>query len=542
MCKATPERNYAAYDHGFSGRFRSDLTEAIDKSIAEAVDDVDHWRLSYLKAEVLSKFVGRDTDSADARREAAIKKWLSVELRNSRTNQRIMLDDGTKRFFYGAKPAPCRDSFSSYDVIRCARTVIRRIIGDRPLADAEGNFSSGASTSLKRSLGNVAKKYMVQAHVTPNAWDRIWPQIYRDQIWLSLNPKLLEPGEVEGNVLFTVPKSTSIDRVAAMEPDYNMWAQKRLGDQIRRSLRRWGVNLNDQSKNQKLALEASKTRELATLDLSSASDSMTHQLVYALLPFDWYDELEAVRSKVTLIDNESHENEMFSSMGNGFTFELESLLFYAIVRSVVRLCGRDGSSTSVYGDDIICPSDCASQVMQVLGFFGFIANPKKSHYDKRDHFRESCGSHYYAGYDVKPFYVKHEVDDQPSLIHVLNSLRSWLDVEPFCYSKPGALVALWQKWSKHVDRRAWGGRDLTSRETLVSPTGGGWAWVQKRVKRSKLQDQLQNGLYLQWLRSSLDRTSPTETSLILTDQLSIYTLRRRKMSYWESVLSRSSWR
>jgi hypothetical protein len=85
-------------------------------------------------------------------------------------------------------------------------------------------------------------------------------------------------------------------------------------------------------------------------------------------------------------------------MGNGFTFELESLIFFAIAS-----CSCDAGIVSVYGDDIIVPSQYATDVMKNLEMCGFSLNWDKSFIDGP--FRESCGGDYFEGFDIRPVYV-----------------------------------------------------------------------------------------------------------------------------------------
>lgn len=500
-----------------------------------ALDDTSVFRWSYLESEYLSKFVGQETASAELRKARAIEKWLSVEQRNAQTNIRLY----TRSCQFAGRVEGRRFSFSSDEVIERARLLIARVIGDEPDPEAVGNFSSGASTSLRRELGNAARKFTVQAHVTPTSWLWSIPELMGYATWRAQNKELLQPEFVRGNVLFTVPKTTEIDRVAAKEPDFNMWAQKRLGDQIRGHLRRFGIDLNDQGKNQSLARKA-LSAGLATVDLSSASDSMTSSLVGLLLPPGWFVELNAHRSPETLIGQDWHENAMFSSMGNGFTFELESLLFYALTRTVCSFVGLPGR-VSVYGDDIIAPSAVVRHLKRVFGFFGFLVNPKKTHSEESDLLRESCGAHYYAGYDVKPFYVRGPLSTQEDLIHLLNSFRKWLDVEPFSFEHPEYIRDLWWEMAKGVDRRLWGGRDTSRKGRLVTPHAPGWEIVRVKREKKALMEELQSGLYMQALRASMYRTTPSETSSAPLSEDGIAVLRRKKMTYWESVIPHPRW-
>lgn len=87
-------------------------------------------------------------------------------------------------------------------------------------------------------------------------------------------------------------------------------------------------------------------------------------------------------------------------MGNGFTFPLETLLFYSLVRAC---CGNE-ATVSVYGDDIICPVENIPLVFEVLQACGFLVNTSKSFWSGP--FRESCGKDFLFGSDVRPLYVK----------------------------------------------------------------------------------------------------------------------------------------
>lgn len=100
----------------------------------------------------------------------------------------------------------------------------------------------------------------------------------------------------------------------------NMYLQKGVGTFIRNRLRSVGIDLNDQTRNQELARIGSIDGSLATLDLSSASDSVSDRLVWTLLPPKLYSYLDMIRSHYTLLDNGSlHRWNLFSTMGNGFT-------------------------------------------------------------------------------------------------------------------------------------------------------------------------------------------------------------------------------
>jgi hypothetical protein len=414
-------------------------------------------KVDYLLKEVFSKFVSKDTDPAKVRRQRAINKWLATEKNNEATNVRLL---NYHEDFY-ILPHVKMTAF-----LTKAASIVTKVIGEVPAAEAlDGAFSGGASTSRKRTEGHPALKYLGIADATPGLaflLDSLFEErpLWQD-IWSSTKSGVRS---VPGNVLFTVPKTTEIDRCACKEPDLNMYIQKGLGNEIRRCLKRVGIDLRDQSRNRDLAREGSLHGHLATIDLSSASDSISYGLVQALLPPIWFSLLADSRSPVTVIDGEVHKNEMFSSMGNGFTFELESLLFYAIARATAYFRGVSGV-ISVYGDDIIVPTDLAEDLVHCLSFLGFETNVSKSFWS--GDFRESCGGHYVSGYDITPFYVRQPIVRLVDLIHVCNSIRKWAQAGAYPILDP-EVEELWFKFANQVPRRFWGGYDCADKSRLVS--------------------------------------------------------------------------
>jgi len=203
----------------------------------------------------------------------------------------------------------------------------------------------------------------------------------------------------------------------AAEPTGNSFLQQGVHKYMRRRLKRFGVNLDDQSINNQLARDA-YSWELSTLDLSAASDTISRELVYHLLPLDWSMFLDSLRSPETLVDGEWVRTEKFASMGNAFCFELETLIFWALASSVEE--GNVNPLVSVYGDDIIVSRWAFDSVVEILQFAGFSVNGDKSFKD--GHFFESCGKHYHRGLEVTPVYQKEVLNHPSELIHAHNRL------------------------------------------------------------------------------------------------------------------------
>jgi len=463
-----------------------DLTDTFRKMISQLVPSV---KTDHLKREAFSKYVSDDTLPASDRRNAAILKWMVVERDNEATNHRLLITPES----YHIMPRVTYGRFVDH-----CRKVIVAIIGETvPEEVLLGAFSGGASTSRNRACSFPASKFLGQADVTPRA-SELFAVIREDAPgWLGAGRPEYREVLRDGNELFTVPKKTDIDRCACKEPDINMYMQKGAGSFFRRKLRAIGINLNDQARNRSLAREGSLTGRLATLDLSSASDCVTTGLVAEMLPVCWYTLLDSLRSPVTVIDGCTHRNEMFSSMGNGFTFELESLLFYSIAKTVQYFEGVRGI-VSVYGDDIICPSEIFESLCWVLGWFGFTVNTEKSF--ASGPFRESCGGHYYNGIDITPFYVKGPLKTVVDVIHAANQLRKWAKMEGF-----GVLNCevedFWLYLKSLVPERLWGGEDLSFKYQLVSHD--------RAHSRAVAEvDKKPTGLggYLHWLNTTWDRS------------------------------------
>jgi len=428
-------------------RLPANTSQDFIRELLAAIPDEDGFKSQYLKEEILSKYSDPRTTPASVRADSAISKWLSVERQNAETNRRLYIGDVDLGWIHS-------DEFCSQ-----VRSLISRILGplQYPSVIDDGVHTNGASTRVPRGVTAAVQKLTGEAHLSESAIKH-WIAFASGTRLSSQDLRLFESSK-----LFTVPKKSDIDRVACKEPEINVLLQKSVGNHIRRRLRRFGIDLNDQSRNQELAKVAVKEK-LATIDLSSASDSISRQLVINLLPFEWWSLLDDLRVKSTYIGDDFHELEMFSTMGNGFTFELESLLFYAIVRVV---CWRSGvkGRISVYGDDIIAPTACVKRLKRVFDYLGFKMNPKKTH--STGLFRESCGKHYYGGFDVTPFYIRREVSTLPDLISLLNKVLEWDGRTWGCFTT-FELTAFHRKWSKLVPRRLHGGIEPSDPTALVT--------------------------------------------------------------------------
>lgn len=133
---------------------------------------------------------------------------------------------------------------------------------------------------------------------------------------------------VRGNRFTTVPKDATKLRGICIEPSINLFYQLGVGRWLEQRMGKiWGWTKEfAQDLHRYLALIGSVTGGLATIDLSNASDTICRVLVKLLLPKDWHTLLSSLRSPFTCLKGRWVRLEKFSSMGNGFTFELETLI------------------------------------------------------------------------------------------------------------------------------------------------------------------------------------------------------------------------
>jgi len=227
---------------------------------------------------------------------------------------------------------------------------------------------------------------------------------------------------VNYNKISFVPKTAKTHRAIAVEPLLNGYLQKGIDTVMRNRMKRIGINLQDQSLNQRLARQGSvddSEDSFVTIDLSSASDSISIGLVRNLLPPEWFDLLNSTRSHGYRLNGKFYTYHKFCSMGNGFCFPLETLLFAACC--IACGCGVPGTDFSVYGDDIIVKRKHSGDVLRLLKTLGFIPNPSKTFIEGP--FRESCGSDWFGGVDVRPYTLDYALDSIEALFKWLNLTR-----------------------------------------------------------------------------------------------------------------------
>ena len=346
-----------------------------------------------------------------------------------------------------------------------AADFISDVLGPCPL-DLTPRFGPGATASDPASRTTILDKVSSQPTITEQArlflslWDgTAWERSHLNSCNVKKHP--YQPITVEGNTFFTAPKTATIRRGCAKGPSINVSYQLSVGREIRGRLK--SVLALDLAKGQahhtRLAREGSLTGDYVTLDSERASDTMAYLLVKRLLSKSgfWFELCDALREPKTRIDEKWVSLEKFSAMGNGYTFELETLVFLSICYAVAwshTIAGDirefPGSSAfdlvrmghiTVYGDDVIVPSSIGRDVSAVLQVLGFTVNLKKSYFEGE--FRESCGGDFFRGSSVNTPKLSEEPLGPADWFSIHNSLKArFVDVYPCIETAGKTLVCV----------------------------------------------------------------------------------------------------
>lgn len=366
-----------------------------------------------------------------------------------------------------------------------------------PLVSGGYDLLDHGSTGPGVAVGARGEDFYTKMFSSPLTYtSKVLLQGYLD--WIDEEPNWLraestratafgDPLCVQGSSLKFVPKDVRESRTIAVEPSLNMYYQLGLGEILSKRIRSFfGVDLRSQQFwNREAArvgsLLASQQMQdgssphsqnwglgLATIDLKSASDSIGLKLLEWALPPDFYRLLCRLRCRTaTLADGSSLELNMVSTMGNGFTFPLQTMIFSSVVvaaiksfgltpnrpyyqigspKDITRIIGTRANlpyfrlrspmpdilgsgprgnpeDWGVFGDDIVCHPEVAPRVLRLLGLLGFEVNATKSF--TQGLFRESCGCDFFRGHDIRSFYVKEPLESRTSLYKALNGFLEW---------------------------------------------------------------------------------------------------------------------
>jgi hypothetical protein len=398
-------------------------------------EDAESFAKDWQCYSFLKKFKGLPGSSDSEREAAALTSWSAGEISCYHTNERI------RPVFRGEVSLLNHSVYQSNEkppvtlaaVISAAQLKIESVLGpfNWKVATHSCRWSSGATVDHPRGT-QMSKKMTERITVTSRALPHLRKVMARDPSWMAAvtgretynycSPLDHNFAIVEHNRFITVPKTAFTDRCIAAEPTGNAFLQQGVGRYIRKRMKRVGIDLDDQSFNQYMASIAHRLG-YSTLDLESASDTVSLSLIELLLPSRWFQYLSDLRTPFTKVNGKRRKLEKFSSMGNAFTFELESLIFWAIAQSVNELVGEEGGTVAVFGDDIVCKRAVFDPLRVVLNWCGFKVNTRKSYRDGP--FFESCGANYFMGVDVTGFHQDKSLISEVEVIKFHNRLVRW---------------------------------------------------------------------------------------------------------------------
>jgi hypothetical protein len=245
-----------------------------------------------------------------------------------------------------------------------------------------------------------------------------------------------------------VPKDSRGPRVISCEPAEMMFIQqgimRSLYDLLEtHPLTSGYINFTNQTINRELAKSASKGEtQLATIDLSDASDRVSLELVRRVFPSNWFEALEACRSEETILPNgEIVKLNKFAPMGSSCCFPVEALVFWACAVATIRILrkSRDFPHVYVYGDDIIIGSEFFEPLVKGLESIGLLVNRDKSYF--KGPFRESCGGDFHFGVNVTPVMVRKYLSRSRTSVMTNSDLINHF-VDKFGYADSNSLVSI----------------------------------------------------------------------------------------------------
>lgn len=358
---------------------------------------------SYMPAHFFDRYIFVREMGTDLENEA-FEKFLATNFQGSMHNARLAQNKGEYLD----------------DVLGEASLLCYRILGEFDYLEVFGqcNHGPGAAVGVLMRDASLASKCLTLTG-TPAAHAafveyRLWNTTLDTYLRSFLpNKGGYDAMVVCGNKLSFVPKKFNSLRTMQIEPVVNEFLQLGTGSVIAdRLFRHAGIDLTTQNvANAGLARWASKHGLLATIDWSDASGRIWVNLIRRLVPPAWFEWLMAVRSPVTTYAGKEIPLQMMGTMGNGFTFPLQTLVFYCLLRALARTHNLS-EFVSVFGDDCIVDEALMPYVKEFAEQVGFKLNADKSF--EFGAFRESCGMDAYRGVGCRPFMVERPNDTSPS--------------------------------------------------------------------------------------------------------------------------------
>lgn len=266
--------------------------------------------------------------------------------------------------------------------------------------------------------------------------------------------------------IIAVPKTQKAPRLIAAEPTSHQWIQQLIWNQLENRLEKSpisaAIHFRDQSHNQELSRIGSISGSHATIDLSSASDYLscwTLERASRVNP-SFLRGVHACRTRyVTYRRGQTQEYltlKKFAPMGSACTFPVQTVVYACAAiasilfnkeRAVTSLSIKSAShQISVFGDDLVVPTDTVGDLVDLLNLLGHRVNSSKTFY--HGSFRESCGAEWWNGDDVSVPYML----NVPALgTHA--TMSSFIEVRNNFYKRGYWATARWlESWIRNLDR------------------------------------------------------------------------------------------
>lgn len=303
-------------------------------------------------------------------------------------------------------------------VTELVRSEMRKIYTQKDWSwdDANRHFSSGVCSDAKRTL--ISKLRRLAKHY-PN---------YCNQMFYPFPNGENRRRKVSYPTLTPVPKNLTSYRVIAPEDVVLSYSAQGALESLRNMLHANGtmeyINEQDQSINKGLAKVGSAFGSYATIDMSSASDSIGRAMFIAHIPPAFAPMFLNYASGYCMVPGRGAKKLflLFTS-GNPLCWLNEACWFLGLGRSGCILCGADPDKVFAYGDDLLVPTEAYETVVELLELFGHTVNRRKSY--GAGVFRESCGGWYMLGEDITPAYWPRRAvtSDKPDLVQTLSDLQ-----------------------------------------------------------------------------------------------------------------------
>lgn len=417
-----------------------------DKDLGPVYSDMDPGLVS--RRALASSFYKKlcpKGNTADAD-DAALKKFLAINASYADRPFVFGAENEAESCFYDAFKAILNsalephESYGSFDLDFIGEN-LKIGSGASQLADVSSFHSKLFEGEMSYSKGS---EYLISVYRAAIVGSGLWAdaEMHRFQRFGFT--------AVRGGKIFFAPKNREISRTCCTEPLLNSLFQQAIGAFYELRLQLFfNISLSTQPDfNRELARIGSIDGSFGTIDLVSASDSnWLKMLDEVLMPSKLKAMMWLSRCKSAILPNGKElKLEMISTMGNAFTFPLQTMIFASAVKACYSIMGFPCTSAKteygVFGDDIVVRKEVYEFLVRMLTKLGYQVNVGKSF--NTGLFRESCGEDYYSGVNVRGVYIK-SLETSPQVYSAINRLNRWSANNGWLLPKTMTLLLSWAK-------------------------------------------------------------------------------------------------